>query len=62
MCIRDRVVRAAEYDINVGANDFVTPKAAVNTIYYIYDGDDRLVRKRIDVYKRQHIPAALSAP
>ena len=42
-----RIVRAAESDITLGANEVITGKTLVNAIVYSYDADDKLTRKRI---------------
>ena len=42
-----RIVRAAESDITVDANDTVTAKTPVNSILYTYDAEGKLVRKQI---------------
>ncbi|MBQ7981576.1 MAG: RHS repeat-associated core domain-containing protein, partial [Oscillospiraceae bacterium] len=42
-----KIVRAAEYDITLDANEFVTSKAIVNTVFYVYGEEDKLIRKRI---------------
>ena len=42
-----RIVRAAESDITLGANEVITGKMLVNAIVYSYDADDKLTRKRI---------------
>mgnify|MGYP000428076144 FL=1 len=45
--VRGRIVRAAESDITLGANEVITGKTLVNAIVYSYDADDKLTRKRI---------------
>ena len=42
-----RIVRAAESDITLGANEVITGKMLVNAIVYSYDANDKLTRKRI---------------
>ena len=42
-----RLSRAAECDITLGANETVTGKTVVNTVFYIYDGEGTLIRKRM---------------
>ena len=42
-----RIVRAAESDITLGANEVITGKTLANAIVYSYDADDKLTRKRI---------------
>ena len=42
-----RIVRAAESDITLGANEVITGKTLANAIVYSYDADDKPTRKRI---------------
>lgn len=42
-----RVVRAAESDITVDTSGIVTAKTLVSSVFYSYDSDSRLTRKRI---------------
>ena len=42
-----RITRAAECDITLGANEIVAAKTLVNTIFYTYDGEGTMTRKRI---------------
>ena len=39
--------RAAECDITLGADEVITGKTLVHTIFYIYDGEGTLIRKRM---------------
>ena len=41
------IVRSAECDITVDANEIVTGKTLVNSIAYSYNSEDKLIRKRI---------------
>ena len=41
------IVRSAECDITVNANEIVTGKTLVNSIAYSYNSEDKLIRKRI---------------
>ena len=41
------IVRSAECDITVDANEIVTGKTLVNSIVYSYNSEDKLIRKRI---------------
>ena len=42
-----RIVRAAESDITLGANEVITGKTLANAIVYSYDAGDKPTRKRI---------------
>ena len=42
-----RITHAAEYDIALDGNEIVAAKTLVNTIFYVYDGEGSLTRKRI---------------
>ncbi len=42
-----RITRAAECDIALDGNEIVAAKTLVNTIFYVYDGEGTLIRKRI---------------
>ncbi|MBR3918336.1 MAG: RHS repeat-associated core domain-containing protein [Clostridia bacterium] len=42
-----KVIRATECNITINADEIVVAKELVNTIFYVYDNDGTLVRKRI---------------
>ena len=42
-----KLIRATECDITINADEIVVAKELVNTIFYAYDNDGTLVRKRI---------------
>jgi len=42
-----RLTRSTECDITVGENEIITGKTLVNTIFYVYDGEGTLIRKRM---------------
>ncbi len=42
-----KLTRAAECRITIGDNEMITKKVLVNTIFYVYDNEDTLIRKRI---------------
>ena len=39
--------RSTECDITVGADEIITAKTLVNTVFYVYDSEGTLIRKRI---------------
>ena len=42
-----KITRAAESDITIGSNEVITSRTLVQSILYVYDKDDKLVKKRI---------------
>lgn len=43
----DKIVRAVEYDITLDSENNITAKVVVNTIKYVYDEQDRVVKKTV---------------